>query len=78
MGSTHGGASTSPRVAILGSSQYASGEDRKDEEAFNSVNNQIKRIEDTLVMGYDQLNQYVEDSDMLRKGIDSLMTTLIE
>lgn len=41
------------------------------------MNNQIKRIEDTLVMGYDQLNNYVEDADSLRKGVDVLMTELI-
>lgn len=28
-------------------------------------------------MGYDQLNNYVEDADSLRKGVDVLMTELI-
>ena len=42
------------------------------------MNNQIKRIEDCLVLGYEQLNSYVEDSDQLRKGIDELMTALIK
>ena len=72
------GIPTSPQMAILGASQYASDNDRKDEEALNSVNNQIKRIEDSLVLGYEQLNLYVEDSDNLRKGIDDLMTQLIK
>ncbi|CDW77969.1 UNKNOWN [Stylonychia lemnae] len=71
----------SPRIGILGHHTYKQ-EDRAQmiqaDEATNSVTHQIKRIEDQLVLGYELLNTYKDESGNLRSQIDSLMNNLIE
>ena len=41
----NGGTKTSPRIAILGGANYKHEDHGKGDEAANSVNNQIKRVE---------------------------------
>ncbi len=48
----------SPRIGILGQHSYRPEERGLTDEATNSVSNQIKRVEDTLVQGYEVLNLY--------------------
>lgn len=39
---------------------------------------QVKRIEEQLVLGYELLNMYKQDSETLRGDIDNVMNNLIE
>ena len=56
------GQQISPRIGILGQHSYKPEERGLTDEATNSVSNQIKRIEDNLVAGYDLINNYKEES----------------
>jgi hypothetical protein len=38
----------------------------------------VKRIEDNLVLGYDIMNAYKEESGKLREDIDKLLNTLMD
>eukprot|EP00347_Sterkiella_histriomuscorum_P012904 403366772 len=77
----HGASQISPRIGILGHHQYKA-EDRAQimlaDEATNSISQQIRRIEDSLVQGYELLNTYKSESENLRSQVDHLMTQLIE
>jgi len=42
------------------------------------VANQVKRIEDNLVLGYDIMNSFKEESGKLREDIDKLLNALMD
>eukprot|EP00352_Strombidinopsis_acuminata_P004016 CAMPEP_0176401074 /NCGR_PEP_ID=MMETSP0126-20121128/48129_1 /TAXON_ID=141414 ORGANISM="Strombidinopsis acuminatum, Strain SPMC142" /NCGR_SAMPLE_ID=MMETSP0126 /ASSEMBLY_ACC=CAM_ASM_000229 /LENGTH=107 /DNA_ID=CAMNT_0017777757 /DNA_START=434 /DNA_END=757 /DNA_ORIENTATION=+ len=69
------------RIAILGGTTFAASEDAKNrgvpDEPTNSVNKQIKHIEEQLVVGYEILTQFKADSEELRVETDILMNELI-
>lgn len=69
------------RIAILGGTTFAASEDHKNrgvpDEPTNSVNKQIKHIEEQLVVGYEILSQFKADSEELRVETDILMNELI-
>ena len=48
------------------------------DEATNSVAQQIKRIEDQLMMGFTMLNKFKEEASELREDVDKLMTDLLQ
>lgn len=69
------------RIAILGGTTFAVSEDHKSrgvpDEPTNSVNKQIKHIEEQLVVGYEVLAAFKADSEELRVETDVLMNELI-
>jgi hypothetical protein len=72
--------SASPRIAILGPNTF-SAEARNDaaiaDEPTNTVNHDVKRIEEQMVLGYELLALYKQETGTLRGDIDCLMNTLI-
>ena len=52
----------SPRIGILGQHSYKPEERGLTDEATNSVANQVRRIEDNLVLGYDLMNLYKDEA----------------
>jgi hypothetical protein len=68
----------SPRIGILGQHSYKPEERGLTDEATDSVANQVKRIEDNLVLGYDIMNAYKEESSNLRQDIDKLLNALMD
>ena len=75
-----GGASAalSPRIAILGQHSYRPEDRGLTDEGTNSVSNQVKRMEDNLVLGFDLMTAYKDEAQRLRNDIDSLLNNLIE
>lgn len=75
----------SPRVAILGHHTFSgeghAPEDRVvkiSDEPANTVNKQVVRINETIHEGFDLLNSFRQEADVLRADTDSLMTMLME
>jgi len=50
----------------------------KIDDVSMSVEQQIKQLEDALVVGYDNLQLFKEEADQIRKEIDVMMNVLIE
>lgn len=50
----------------------------KIDDVSQSVNKQIKGLEDSLVKGYDTLQLFKEEADQIRKEIDIMINLLIE
>jgi hypothetical protein len=79
MNSINGGApSLSPRIAILGQHSYRPEDRGLTDEGTNSVSNQVKRMEDNLVLGFDLMTAYKDEAQRLHFDIDSLLNNLIE
>jgi hypothetical protein len=68
----------SPRIAILGQHSYRPEDRGLTDESTNSVSAHIKRLEDSLVQGYDMMNDYKEESAFLRMDIEKSLNLLIE
>ncbi len=68
----------SPRIGILGQHSYKPEERGLTDESTNSVANQIKRIEDNLVLGYDLMNMYKDESQKLKDDIETLLNQLMD
>lgn len=68
----------SPRIGILGQHSYKPEERGLTDEATDSVANQVKRIEDSLVLGYDIMNAYKQESATLRVDIEKLLNNLMD
>ena len=71
-------AALSPRIAILGQHSYRPEDRGLTDEGTNSVSNQVKRMEDNLVLGFDLMTAYKDEAQRLRTDIDSLLNNLIE
>ena len=78
MNSISGAPSLSPRIAILGQYSYRPEERGLTDEGTNSISNQVKRMEDNLVLGFDLMSSYKDEAQKLRKDIDYLLNNLIE
>lgn len=78
MNSISGAPSLSPRIAILGQHSYRPEERGLTDEGTNSISNQVKRMEDNLVLGFDLMSSYKDEAQKLRKDIDYLLNNLIE
>ena len=78
MNSLNGSTALSPRIAILGQHSYRPEDRGLTDEGTNSVSNQIKRMEDNLVLGFDMMSAYKDEARRLHNDIDSLMNNLIE
>lgn len=48
------------------------------DEGTNSISNQVKRMEDSLVLGFDIMSAYKDEAQKLRTDIDYLLNNLIE
>lgn len=70
--------SLSPRIAILGQHSYRPEDRGLTDEGTNSVSNQVKRMEDNLVLGFDLMTTYKDEAQRLHFDIDSLLNNLIE
>lgn len=70
MNSISGAPSLSPRIAILGQHSYRPEERGLTDEGTNSISNQVKRMEDNLVLGFDIMSAYKDEAQKLRSDID--------
>ena len=63
-------------LGVSGSQMLSMG--MKIDDVSMSVEQQIKQLEDALVVGYDNLQLFKEEADQIRKEIDVMMNVLIE